>query len=181
MWTERGSCMLDPVTCYQRVIWCVMGSSYTGFGIPWAQRIECKASHCALTPPPLWAKSPHAPLVCCCWQGARLIMCSLLQPKRAREGEWEGSSRLPPQACRLPRPQHYTNESRGSGWAHTRGQGLLPRAKRSQRERDPRKGGEETPAETPEADLYSCSHLNLTLFCFYDVPGWVGISADTCL
>lgn len=59
--------MLDLVTCYQRVIWCVVGSSYTGYDIPWAQRIESETPQCALTPhPQLWAKSPHAPLVCCC-------------------------------------------------------------------------------------------------------------------
>lgn len=131
---------------------------------------------CRYPHPPLWAKSPHAPLVCCCWQGARLIMCSLLQPKRererVREREWEGNSRLPPQACRLPRPQHHTNESRGSGW-HTLGaRDYCPGPERRQRER-----------ETPEADLYSCSHLNMTLFCLADLLARGGISArgHTCM
>lgn len=113
--------------------------------------------HPAVALPPTLGQEPTCP------SGVLLLTGSqadyvLITPAEEREGEWEGSSRLAPQACRLPRPQHCTNESRGSGWAHTGGQGLLPRAKRSQRERDPRRGGEETPAGTPEADLYSCSH-----------------------
>lgn len=51
--------------------------------------------------------------------------------ERVSEWDWEGSRRLAPQACRLPRPQHNTNESNGNGWAHTGGKGLLCRAERS--------------------------------------------------
>lgn len=106
----------------------------------------------------------------------------LITPAEEREGEWEGSSRLAPQACRLPRPQHCTNESRGSGWAHTGGQGLLPRAKRSQRER---------PKETlrrPQQGLLkrTCSLrvLDLKLLLLFlceDGPPQFGLSAGACL
>lgn len=124
--------MLDLVTWVLRVIWCVVGNSYTGYGVARVRRIESVTPCCVLSPPQLWARSPHGPLVYCCWQGARLIMCSLLQLRR--EGEREGSSGPAPQTCRLPRPQHSTNESKGSGWVHTGGQGLLPRAKEPEKQ-----------------------------------------------
>lgn len=90
------------------------------------------------TPPRLWAKCPHAPLVCCYWGGARLIMCSLLQLRRKKGSGREAAGSLPRPAG-SPGPQHCANESRGSGWAHTGGQGLLLRAKRSQEKRPRRR------------------------------------------
>lgn len=45
------------------------------------------------THPSLWARCPHAPLECCYWQGASLIMCSLLQPGMEEAG-CEVNSRL---------------------------------------------------------------------------------------
>ena len=106
--------------------------------------------HPAVALPPTLGQEPTCP------SGALLLTGSqadyvLITPAEERDGEWEGSSRLAPQACRLPRPQHCTNESRGSGWAHMGGQGLLPRAKRSQRKR---------PEERRRGDTSrdSCSH-----------------------
>lgn len=101
------------------------GAVYPGHG---GQKVK----HPAVALPPTLGQEPTCP------SGVLLLTGSqadyvLITPAEEREGEWEGSSRLAPQACRLPRPQHCTNESRGSGWAHTGGQGLLPRAKRSQR------------------------------------------------
>lgn len=108
--------------------------------------------HPAVALPPTLGQEPTWP------SGVLLLTGSqadyvLITPaeEREREREWEGSRRLAPQACRLPRPQHSTNESKGSGWAHTGGQGLLPRAKRSQRKR---------PEERRRGDTSrdSCSH-----------------------
>lgn len=113
------------------VIWCVVGSSSSGRGVPWARRTESETPRCGGTPHS--GPGAHMPLWCAAADREPGWLCAHYSSRGEREGEWEGSSRLAPQACRLPRPQHCTNESRGSGWAHTGGQGLLPRAKRSQR------------------------------------------------
>lgn len=171
------------MTWDHRVIWCGVGRSNAGYGALWALRIKSETPRCALT-------TPHPPLlgqVPTYSSGVLLLTGSqadyvLITPAEEREGEWEGSSRLAPQACRLPRPQHCTNESRGSGWAHTGGQGLLPRAKRSQRER---------PKETlrrPQQGLLkrTCSLrvLDLKLLLLFlceDGPPQFGLSAGACL
>lgn len=101
---------------------------------------ECYPTPCApspLSPSLSLSLTPTLGQVPTCPSGVLLLTWSqddyvLITPAEEREGEWEESSRLAPRACRLPRPQHCTNESRGSGWAHTGGQGLLPRAKGSQ-------------------------------------------------
>ncbi len=135
-----------------------------------ARKIESKLPAVAL--PPTLGQEPTCP------SGVLLLTGSqadyvLITPAEEREGEWEGSSRLPPQAWRLPRPQHCTNESRGSGWAHMGGQGLLPRAKRSQRKRpEERRQGDTSRDSCSKPGLLPsfCMHvLNLTLlFCFDD-------------
>lgn len=107
--------------------------------------------------PPLWARSPHAPLVCCCWQGARLIMCSLLQPRRERESG-RGAEGWLPRPAGSPGPNTALMRAGGAD-GHTRGARDYCPGPRGAKERDPRRGGEETPAGTPEADLYSCSHF----------------------
>lgn len=106
--------------------------------------------------PPLWARSPHAPLVCCCWQGARLIMCSLLQPRRARESG-RGAAGWLPRPAGSPGPNTALMRAGGAD-GHTRGARDYCPGPRGARERDLRRGGEETPAGPPAADLYSCSH-----------------------
>ncbi len=125
--------------------------------------------HPAVALPPTLGQEPTCP------SGVLLLTGSqadyvLITLAEEREGEWEGSSRLAPQACRLPRPQHCTNESRGSGWAHTGGQGLLPRAKRSQRERETR--GEEVRRHqqgllkqtcAPAVILQACVHSDIVV------------------
>lgn len=123
----------------------------------WAQRTGRITPLVSLIPTPL-SLTPTLGQVPTCPSGVLLLTGSqddyvLITPAVESEGEWEESSRLAPQACRLPRPQHCTNESKGSGWAHTGGQGLLPRAKRSQGERPE----EELAAGTPEDDPFCCS------------------------
>lgn len=171
--------MLDLVTYHHRVIWwCVVGSSNTGYGVSWAQRIESETPRCALTPNsgpgahmPLWfAAADREPGWLCAHYSSR------------GKKEWEGSSRLAPQACRLPRPQHCTNESRGSGWVHTGGQGLLPRAKRSQRATR----GEAVRRHQQGLLKQICAPaVILQAFVKLDIAvlfsWWTGVSVETCL
>lgn len=91
-------------------------------------------------------------------------MCSLLWLKRGCT-KWEGSRRLTPQACELSRPQHRANESEGSGWAHTGGQGLLPVPKRSQRKNpeDKRREGDQEGRLQSFCKQKSDNHCNMVL------------------
>ncbi|KAK9522540.1 hypothetical protein VZT92_018994 [Zoarces viviparus] len=113
--------------------------------------------------------SPSARTEPTCPSGVLLLTGSqadyvLITPAEERVEEWEGSSRLAPQACRLPRPQHCTNESRGSGWAHMGGQGLLPMAKRSQRERPEERRHQQGLLEQ------TCSPADILQACSNKVP-----------
>lgn len=147
--------MLDLVTCEQRVIWCVVESFNTGYGAPWVQ--EDRKWNTPLWPyPPLWARSPHGPLVYCCWQGARLIMCSLLQPRREREKESgrEAEGWLPRPAG-SPGPNTALMRARGAD-GHTQGARDYCPGPRGARERDLRRGGAETPVGTPAVILQAC-------------------------
>lgn len=130
----------------------------------------CKEDRKGNTPlwsyPPLWAKSPHGPLVYSCWQGARLIMCSLRQPRR----EWvSGSGREAegwlPRPAGSPGPNTALMRATGTD-GHTQGARDYCAGPRGAGERDPRRGGEESPIGSPAADLCPCSHSASMYCCF---------------
>lgn len=83
-------------------------------------------------------------------------MCSLLQPRRERESG-RGAAGWLPRPAGSPGPNTALMRAGGADGL-TRGARDYCPGPRGARERDPRRGGEETPAGTPEADLYSCSH-----------------------
>lgn len=126
------------MTWDHRVIWCGVGRSNAGYGALWALRIKSETPRCALTtPPPFWARCPHTPLVCCCWQGARLIMCSLLQPRREKESGRGAAGWLPRPAGSLG-PNTALMRAGGAD-GHTRGARDYCPGPRGARERDPRR------------------------------------------
>lgn len=136
--TRRGSCNASSGDLKRkgRLICCGKLKLWAG-RILGARRIERETPCCGRTP----HSGPRAHMALWCTPADRepgwlcAHYASRGESEWVSEWEWEGSRRLAPQACRLPRPQHSTNESNGNGWAHTGGQGLLCRAKRSRGKR----------------------------------------------
>lgn len=102
----------------------------------------------------------------------------LITPAEERDGE----SGRRAAGC-LPRPAgspgpNTTLMRAGGADGHTLGARDYCPGPKGARERDLKRGGEETPAGTPEADLY----LNVTS-CFHAraLLAWLGISVKICL
>lgn len=155
MWTKWGSCC--------EIQWPATGSL---FHVGWrtlnmGERGETPGTddrgwNTPLCPyPPLRARCPQAPLVFCYWRRARLIMCSLLQWKGEKESG-RGTAGWLPRPAGSPGPDTALMRAEGAD-GHTQGAGDYCLGPRGARERDLRRGDEETPAGTLEADLCSCS------------------------
>lgn len=112
-------------------------------------------------------------------------MCSLLQPRR----EWNsgrGAAGWLPRPAGSPGPNTALMRAGGADGPHMGGQGLLPRAKRSQRERErpeERRHQQGLLEQTwsPNIILQACVESDNVVFCFYDGLSWFGISVWICL
>lgn len=134
---------------------------------------------CPYPPPPTLGQEPTCP------SGVLLLTGSqadyvLITPAEERDREsGRGAAGCLPRPAGSPGP-NTTLMRAGGADGHTLGARDYCPGPKGARERDLRRGSEEIPAGTPEAGLYSCSHLNLT-FCFHDVLAWLGLSAEICL